>query len=297
MKNASKTVDTIQLQCGKHLLRLSERTHVMGILNITPDSFYDGGRYFRTEEAVEHALRLETEGADLIDIGGESTRPGAEEIDPEREMDRILPVIEALRNRVRIPLSVDTRKARVADAALNAGAALINDVSGLAFDPAMAEVAARYQAPVVLMHMRGTPKDMQNQTDYGDLVGEVYRFFAERIRFAEHHGIQRGKIVLDPGIGFAKKWEDNFVLLSHLHRFRQLGLGILVGVSRKAFIGKTLDLRESERLTGTVAAITAAVLYGAHIVRVHDVREAVEAVRIADRFQRVQSNMRKQRAA
>jgi dihydropteroate synthase len=274
------------LNCGAFTLRLSERTHVMGILNITPDSFFDGGRFLKKELALEHALQMEEQGADILDIGGESTRPGADPVDSEEEIKRVLPVIEAIGPRVQIPLSVDTRKSRVAEAALKAGAHIVNDVSGLKHDPRMAEVVARYGVPLVLMHMRGQPKDMQSRTEYGDLIGDVTRFFKEQVGTAASAGIPRERIVLDPGIGFGKKGEDNFVLIRHLRCFNSMGCPILVGLSRKSFIGKTLDLPESERLTGTIAAVTAAVLFGAHIIRVHDVLEAVQAAAIADRVKR-----------
>jgi dihydropteroate synthase len=199
-------------------------------------------------------------------------------------MERVLPVIHAVKNHVRIPISIDTRKSQVAEAAIREGAHILNDVSGLRYDSGMAEIAARYHVPVVLMHMRGIPKNMQKETDYQDLVGEVFRFFEEQIHFAEKSKIPKQKLVLDPGIGFGKKWQDNFLLLRHLSAFQKLGCPLLVGVSRKSFIGKALNLPETERLTGTLAAITAAVLYGAHIVRVHDVREAYQAVQIADQI-------------
>jgi len=280
---ASKPFD---LDCGIATLHLSERTHVMGILNVTPDSFYDGGKYNGVDRAVAHAVRMAEEGADCIDIGGESTRPGADLVEPETEKARILPVIRELRKRIRIPISIDTRKSVIAEAALHEGANIINDVSGLRYDDRMVGVAARFQVPVVLMHTRGTPKDMQQRTEYRNLLEEINDFFNAQIRVSEAAGIHRNQIVLDPGIGFGKRWEDNFQILGHLDRFRSLECPILVGVSRKSFIGKALDLGEADRLPGTLAAIVAAVLHGAHMVRVHDVREAVQAVRIADRMKR-----------
>ena len=258
----------------------------MGILNVTPDSFYDGGRYEDPGQAVAQAVRMAEQGADCIDVGGESTRPGSDPVDADEEMRRVLPVIEALRDRLSVPISIDTRKSEVARHALEAGASLVNDVSGLGYDPGMASVVSAFGVPVVLMHMRGSPKTMQTQTEYGDLIGDLVLFFKERMAFAERCGIPRAKIVLDPGIGFGKKWEDNFLILNRLDAFRDLGCPLLVGVSRKSFIGKALDLPEPERLAGTLAALAAAVMGGAHIVRVHDVREAVQAVRIADRIKR-----------
>ncbi len=284
------------LDCGISTLHLSERTHVMGILNVTPDSFYDGGKYNRVDRALAHAVRMAEQGADCIDIGGESTRPGADTVEPETERARILPVIRALRKQVRIPISIDTRKSTVAEAALYEGANAINDISGLRYDDRMAEVAARFQVPIVLMHMRGTPKNMQQCTEYSNLLGEIVSFFGTQIRLCEAAGIRKDKIVLDPGIGFGKRWEDNFRILGHLDRFRSLECPLLVGVSRKSFIGKALDIGEDDRLSGTLAAVVVAVLNGAHMVRVHDVREAVQAVRIADRMKRLDPSM-EQRAA
>jgi dihydropteroate synthase len=279
-------MDGFSLKCGPYALRLFERTHVMGILNVTPDSFFDGGRFFGKDAAVERALCMEEQGADIIDIGGESTRPGSDAVDAEEEMNRVLPVIEAVGPRLRIPLSIDTRKSGVAEAALKAGAHMVNDVGGLKHDMRMAEVVARYAVPLVLMHMRGQPKDMQNSTEYDDLVGDINRFFSDQIAVAESAGIPRERIVLDPGIGFGKRWEDNFVLIGRLGEFGSFGCPILVGLSRKSFLGKALDVPESERLTGTIAAVAAAVLYGAQLVRVHDVGEAVQAVTVADRIRR-----------
>lgn len=284
------------LDCGIRTLHLSQRTHVMGILNVTPDSFYDGGQFIQLDRAVEHAVQMEAQGADMIDIGGESTRPGADRVEPEEETERILPVIRALKDRLHIPISVDTRKARVAEAALQGGAHMVNDVSGLTYDPRMGETVARFGVPIILMHMRGTPKDMQKHTHYSNLMEELICFFKERILYAAKCGITREKIILDPGIGFGKHWEDNFDILRNLHRFQSLGRPLLVGVSRKSFIGRALELAENERLTGTIAAVTAAVLHGAHIVRVHDIPEAVQAVRIADRTKTVHPSIRTQAA-
>jgi len=255
----------------------------MGILNVTPDSFYDGGKYFRFEDAVNRAVQIEKEGADIIDIGGESTRPGAEPVSEEEEIRRVIPVIEALQGRVSIPISIDTRHAKVAEMALQAGAKIINDVGGFQDDPKMVNVAKKYPVPVILMHKRGSPKTMQLNTEYSDLIGEIHGFFENLLRFAEQHGISKERIILDPGIGFGKKPEHNLVLIRQLHRFSDLGRPLLVGVSRKSFIQKILDLQPDEdRIFGTASAVALSVIYGAQVVRVHDVKPMVHVVRMAE---------------
>lgn len=279
---------SFDLDCGCKTLHLSERTHVMGVLNVTPDSFYDGGRYFNRDRAVEKVLEMVEEGADIIDVGGESTRPGADPVDVSEEMRRVIPVIERLRGKMRVPISIDTRRSEVAEAAIRAGASIVNDVTGLRFDRKMTEVVAKFGVPVVVMHMKGSPKDMQKNPEYDDLIGEIYEYFDQSIQMALRAGISRGKIVVDPGIGFGKKWEDNFVVLKHLKVFQDLDCPLLVGVSRKSFIGWALDLAEGERLMGTAAAVAASVLQGVHIVRVHDVKEMVQVVRIVDRVKSAQ---------
>ncbi len=254
----------------------------MGVLNVTPDSFSDGGEYFRIDAAVDRALQMAKEGAQIIDIGGESSRPGAEPVSEEEELNRVLPVVEALVSEVNIPISIDTYKSIVARSCLEAGASIVNDISALRFDDAITELVAEYNAYVVLMHMKGTPRNMQNSPDYGDVMGEIEAFFEERITAAESGGIARESIILDPGIGFGKTTFHNFTILSHLERLSSLGLPLLVGPSRKSFIGMTLDLPENERLEGTAASVTAAVLNGAKIVRVHDVKEMKRVITIAD---------------
>lgn len=250
-----------------------ERPLIMGILNVTPDSFSDGGRHATVEQAVERALQLEAEGADLLDIGGESTRPGAPAVSAEEERARILPVIEALANRLTIPVSVDTWKSSVADACLDAGAEIINDISGLNFDPALAEVAARHQAGLVLMHTRGTPQQMQQDTAYADLLGEVTASLMQSAATACSAGIAHEQIALDPGFGFAKDLQGNLELLRRLPELACLGYPLLVGTSRKSFIGKTLQRETTaDRLFGTAATVAHAVTSGARIVRVHDVQ-------------------------
>lgn len=274
------------LTCGSTRMDLDDRTHVMGILNVTPDSFYDGGRHAGREKAVAHGLRMAGEGADLIDVGGESTRPGADPVDSGEEIRRVVPVIRELSRRSGVPVSIDTRKAVVAEAALDAGACMINDISGFRHDAGMAPLAAKSGVPVVLMHIRGEPGTMQRDTSYGDLIAEIRDSLLASARIGLDAGVSRENLLLDPGIGFGKAKPDNFIILDRLEAFRSLGYPLLLGVSRKSFIGWALDLPEDERLIGTAAAVAACVLRGADIVRVHDVREMVQAVRIADCIRR-----------
>ncbi|MFZ5448623.1 MAG: dihydropteroate synthase [Thermodesulfobacteriota bacterium] len=253
----------------------ASRPLIMGVLNVTPDSFADGGLYFDHAAALAQARALVAAGADILDIGGESTRPFADPVPLEEELRRVLPVIEAVAPEINIPISIDTYKAAVARAALEAGATLINDISALRFDPEMAPLAATYQAPVVLMHMQGTPRDMQRHPHYHDLLGEIRDFFQERLNFAASQGLASDLLVLDPGIGFGKTWEHNLEILNHLEVFLDLGVPLLVGPSRKAFIGHILDLPAGkERDIGTLAALAAAVMHGARIVRTHNVAYA-----------------------
>ena len=268
--------------CGGRRIEWGRRTLVMGILNITPDSFSDGGRYFSPTAALAGARLLLEEGADILDVGGESTRPGSEPVSAVEEMERVLPVIAALRQNFDCPLSVDTWKADVAGEALAAGADIINDISGLSFDERMAGVIARSGAGVVIMHTRGTPRDMQKDPHYKDVTGEVGEWLARQVELALAAGVQREQIVIDPGLGFGKRLEDNYTLLRELGRLGELELPILTGPSRKSFIGRILDLPVSERVEGTAAAVTAAILNGAGIVRVHDVREMARVARVAD---------------
>jgi dihydropteroate synthase len=263
-------------------LHLGARTALMGIVNVTPDSFSDGGRYFEAERAIEHGIRLVEDGVDLIDIGGESTRPGARPLGEEEEMERVLPVVRGLRRAVAVPLSIDTYKSRVARAALDEGADLVNDISALRFDPEMVSVVAAARVPVVLMHMQGTPLTMQQRPSYRDVVKEVKAFLAERVRFALAGGLSSEWIVIDPGFGFGKELDHNLSLLRGLSALAALGYPILVGPSRKAFIGKILGVDPSGRLEGSLAAAVAAVLAGANMVRMHDAKEARRALAIAD---------------
>jgi dihydropteroate synthase len=261
---------------------LGPHAWLMGVLNVTPDSFADGGRYFDAEKAVARGLELAFEGADIIDVGGESTRPGSLPVPEAEELRRVLPVIQALRKRTSALLSVDTTKAAVARAALDAGADIVNDTSALRFDPAMAGEVARSGAAVVLMHMLGTPLTMQESPHYDDILGEIGAFLAERIRAAEAAGIPRERLIVDPGIGFGKTYEDNLELLRRQEAFHELGRPLLLGFSRKAFLGTILDLPPGERLEGTIAAAVLSVERGAHILRVHDVGPVARAVRSAE---------------
>lgn len=268
-------------------LDFRNKTCVMGVINVTPDSFSDGGLYYRRDVAVEHALRLADEGADIIDIGGESTRPGSEPVSPDEEIQRTIPVIEILAKKVNIPISIDTCKAAVAKRALDAGASIVNDISGLRADPEMPEVIARQKVPVVIMHIKGKPKDMQVNPVYEALIPEIIDYLRGGIRLAVESGIKEDMIILDPGIGFGKTFDQNLEILKNLNEFALLGKPLLVGPSRKAFIGKILgDLPVSDRLEGTAAAAAIAIMNGANIIRVHDVKEMVRVARVADAIRR-----------
>ena len=273
---------TLTRQAKNRLIEFPGRPLMMGVVNVTPDSFSDGGRYFDAEAAVAHAIQLVEEGADLLDIGAESTRPGADPVDEAEELRRAIPVVTAVARAVTVPISIDTSKASVAQAALDAGAVLVNDVTALRGDPAMAEVIARTGAGIVLMHMQGTPRTMQQVPHhYEDVIGEVAAFFEERIRFAMAHGIGQRQIVLDPGIGFGKLLVHNLTLLARLHRFACFGCPLLVGVSRKTFLGQLVDRPVQERQWATAAAVAMAVERGAGVLRVHDVRAMKDVMQVA----------------
>jgi dihydropteroate synthase len=263
-------------------LELGRRTLVMGILNVTPDSFSDGGAFLSPDQALAHAERMAAEGADLIDIGGESSRPGAVPIPVQKELQRVIPVIERVAKAIPVPLSIDTTKAEVARRAVLSGATMINDISAMRADPAMPGVAAAADVPVVLMHMQGTPPTMQRRPAYRSLIDDIAEFFQDRLNVLGPMGIRKERVILDPGLGFGKTVEHNLEIIRSLDRFSRLGRPVLVGPSRKSFLGKVLDLPVGERLEGTAAAVTAAVLNGASMVRVHDVREMVRVVRTAD---------------
>jgi len=263
-------------------LPLDSRVLLMGVLNVTPDSFSDGGCYLDPRAAVEHAIAMQEEGADLIDVGAESSRPGAEPVGESEELIRLMPVLEALCARLTIPLSVDTTKAGVARRALDAGASIVNDVSALRFDPSMGQVIANKGAGLILMHMQGVPQTMQHDPIYRDVVGEVRRFFIDRMQAAAGDGIAPEQILLDPGIGFGKNLQHNLTLLANLEALEDLGRPIVVGVSRKAFIGQVLDRRVGDRLFGTAAAVAMAILHGARVVRVHDVGAMRDVVKMVE---------------
>ncbi|MBS3959290.1 MAG: dihydropteroate synthase [Xanthomonadaceae bacterium] len=266
------------LHCGPHRLVL-DRPRVMGIVNVTPDSFADGGHHASAEAAVAHALRLVEEGADLLDVGGESTRPGAAPVDEATELARVLPVIEALAARVAVPVGVDTRKPAVMRAALAAGASFVNDVNALRAEGALEAVAAS-QAAVVLMHMAGEPASMQQAPHYGDVVGEVHRFLTERVFACEMAGIDKRRIAIDPGFGFGKTLDHNLALLAQLERFTEIGVPVLAGLSRKSSLGEITGRAVADRLPASLAAHLVAVRNGAAIVRVHDVAATVDALKV-----------------
>jgi dihydropteroate synthase len=279
----------LTLRWSNRILDLGRRTHVMGILNVTPDSFSDGGRYLDRDKAVDHGLSMARDGADIIDVGGESTRPSAEKISSDEELDRVISVIERICREVTIPVSIDTYKSAVAREALKAGASMINDISALRFDPHMAAVAARAGVPVILMHMKGTPETMQSNPTYEALVPEILDFLRVAMDRATNAGIRRDLILVDPGIGFGKTFDDNLKIIRDLSQFAPLGRPILLGTSNKAFIGHILNKELHERDIGTMATVAVGVLNGAHLVRVHDVKKAVETVRMVDAVKRGRS--------
>jgi dihydropteroate synthase len=270
------------LVMGDRTLNLGERTHIMGILNVTPDSFSDGGQFTDFDAAIAYALKMCEDGADIIDIGGESTRPGAEQISETDEVNRVIPLVEHLAQEPGMLISVDTYKAGVAKKALDAGARMVNDISGLRFDPDMAPLIAETGVPVVLMHIKGTPRDMQKDPHYEDVVGEVIEALYESMEIALQAGVREEQIIVDPGIGFGKRLQDNLDILKHLREFKVLGRPVLLGTSRKSFIGTILDLPVEDRLEGTAATVSTAIINGAQIMRVHDVREMVHVARMTD---------------
>ena len=278
-----------RLRLRSRVLLLGERTLVMGVLNVTPDSFSDGNRFFSVKAAVEVALAMERAGADILDIGAESTRPGSTGISVPEELSRLLPVLEALRGRVKIPISVDTRKAGVAEPAIRAGAEIVNDVSGLRHDPQLALAAVRNHVPLILMHMHGTPQTMQTLPFAKDAVRDVIAGLRHSVSIARRAGVPKSQIVLDPGIGFGKSHAQNYELLARLPALAKLGYPLLVGTSRKGFLGATLarggkPAPPNQRIWGTAATVTASILNGAHIVRVHDVPEMLQVARVSDRL-------------
>ncbi|MBD3288258.1 dihydropteroate synthase [candidate division KSB1 bacterium] len=271
-----------KLDCRGVILDLSKRTQVMGILNITPDSFSDGGKFTNPDIAIEHAIQMEQEGADIIDVGAESTRPGSDAVSLEDELNRLQPVVSELLKKLTIPISVDTYKAPVAEEMLKMGVHLINDISGLRFDAEMKNVVAKYQSPVVVMHIKGTPKNMQKNPHYKNVIREVYAYLGDSVNLATRAGIKKELIVIDPGLGFGKRLQDNYEIIRSLRIFESIGCPILLGPSRKSFIGKILELDVDQRLEGTAAAVAIAICNGTHIVRVHDVKEMKRVCHIAD---------------
>ena len=268
-------------------LDFSKKTYIMGILNVTPDSFADGGLYFDKSSAIERAYQIVEEGADIIDIGGESTRPGSEPNSIKEELKRTIPVIEAISKKIKVPISIDTYKSEVAKAALDAGASMVNDISGLRFDPRMPDVVSEFKVPVVIMHIKGKPQDMQQNPVYDALIPEIIDYFRMGIKIATGAGISEDKIIIDPGIGFGKTFDHNLEIINNLREFTFLQKPILVGPSRKAFIGKILgDVPATERLEGTAAAVSISIINGANVVRVHDVKETVKVAKVADAVKR-----------
>jgi len=276
-----------RLHLPSRTLVLGERTLVMGVLNVTPDSFSDGGKFLDPQKAVEHAFAMERDGADLLDVGGESARPGSTGTSAEEELSRVLPVLQGLRGVLKIPISIDTRKAEVAEAAIAAGAEIINDVSGLKSDPQIAKVAARRGVPLILMHMRGEPATMQKGPFARDVMKDVAQGLRASIRKAGAAGVRKSQMVIDPGIGFGKSFDQNYELLRKLPELVKLGYPLLVGTSRKGFLGATLaqdgkPAPPEERIWATAATVTASIFGGSHIVRVHDVAEMVQVSRVCD---------------
>lgn len=291
----SGSLPIYRLSWAGYEMELGRKTRIMGVVNVTPDSFSDGGKFFSLAAAVAHGKKLIDDGADIIDIGGESTRPFSDPVAPAEEMARVIPVIEKLAGQVSVPISIDTMKAEVARRAIEAGASMINDISALRFDPQMAELARQSGVPVVLMHMLGSPKTMQLAPAYDNLMGEISAFLQNAIARAEAQGIEKSKLIVDPGIGFGKTVSHNLLIIKNLHFFASLQVPIIVGPSRKAFIRKLLAEGQREAIapdlpvveSGTQAAVAAAVLSGAHIVRVHDVASTVATLRIIDAIKNV----------
>jgi len=272
----------LPLRCGNHVLAFAHKTYIMGIVNVTPDSFSGDGLAGRPHGAVEQGVRMVEDGADLLDVGGESTRPGSEQVTVQDELRRVIPVIDRLRENVDAPISIDTYKSAVARAAVEAGATMVNDISGLNADPRIADVAAESGAALVLMHMQGTPQTMQQNPHYDDVIGEIAGSLSCSVERATQAGMPRSQIAIDPGIGFGKTVEHNLEIIRRLSEFRDLGCAILIGASRKSFIGKILDVPVDHRLEGTAASVALSIANGANIVRVHDVKGMSRIARMCD---------------
>jgi dihydropteroate synthase len=280
LRNLSRAHYTIR--CRKRTFTLGKQTLLMGVLNVTPDSFSDGGLFLDKKKAIARGLKMVEEGADFIDIGGESTRPGSKPLGLDEELRRVIPVIESLAKDVDVPISIDTYKSAVAKKAIDAGAQIINDISGLHLDPSLSQVAAKEDVPLVLMHIRGNPETMQKKIHYESLFSEIIQYLKDSIQRAESAGVDPEQIIIDPGIGFGKTVEDNLLILKNLQEFKILGKPLLLGTSRKSFIGKILNADVTERLEGTLSTVVVGVLNGAHIIRCHDVIQAKRAIAIAD---------------
>ena len=265
-------------------LNFPTKSLIMGILNVTPDSFSDGGQFISSQEAADHALKMINDGVDIIDIGGESTRPGAKPVPLEEELKRIKPVIKAIRKQTDCLISIDTYKASVAEVALDLGADIINDISSLSYDKNMANLVSTRNAPIILMHMQGSPQNMQLDPSYNNLINDLIFFFKTKIEIANKAGVLNNMIILDPGIGFGKQMEDNFEIIRELKQIKAMGYPILLGPSRKSFIGEALDLPVKERLEGTMASITVGIINGANIIRVHDVIETKRTISIVEKL-------------
>jgi dihydropteroate synthase len=273
-------------RCGEKTFELGKRTYIMGVLNVTPDSFSDGGRFLESEVAVSHALRMVEDGADIIDIGGESTRPGAVPVSLKHERERVLPVIERLSKETHVPISIDTYKSEVAAEAIDRGASIVNDISGLRSSPDMASLVSERGVSLIIMHMKGEPRNMQTAPTYDDVVREIHGFLDDRSKVAINAGVPKDRIILDPGIGFGKTVEHNLEILAKVEELNTLGLPLMIGTSRKSFIGNILGTDVDDRLEGTIASNVAAVLGGVDFVRVHDVKEVARALALTDRIVR-----------
>jgi dihydropteroate synthase len=277
--------DNYKYRFGKVVYDLNARTYIMGILNVTPDSFSDGGKFIQTQDAIEHALKMVQDGADFIDVGGQSSRPGADEVSVQEELDRVIPVIKKVSSETNIPISVDTYRSAVAEEALNNGACMVNDISALNADPEMPKVIAGHKASCVLMHMQGTPKDMQLNPQYENLPNEVLSYLEKSIWKANTEGIDQ--LIVDPGFGFGKNVDHNLMLIKYLPQFKKLDCPVMIGISRKSTIGKILKTEVDGRLEGTLALNSIAIINGANILRVHDITENVRIARVVDEYRSV----------
>jgi dihydropteroate synthase len=271
-----------QLRCRNYTMNPGRKIYLMGILNITPDSFSDGGQFYARDDAIRQGIKMAREGADIIDVGGESTRPGSRGISSKKQIERVVPVIKALRKKVKIPISIDTRNAKVAEEAMKAGASIINDVSALGNDKKIAKIAAKYRSGLILMHSKGRPKSMQKKPYYQDVIREIVESLQKSILIALKAKVNANQIIVDPGIGFAKTKEHNLKIINKLAEFKVLGYPILIGTSRKSFIGKVLNRPVGKRLAGTIATVVYSILEGATIIRAHDVAEIKQAIKVAE---------------